>query len=332
VHVPTDFPTLGDWAYLAIARAHRQLRKDDQRLRTEFAADEVHDIRATLRRIRFLLEAYGPAIRLPGRFDPQLLADFASTFGKLRDYDIMLETLERCDDPAIPAHEREAAAMLHVHIRHLRHRPLRRVARMIDGRPYRRTVELLGGWVNDPVFRPAASLPILSAIPDLLLPSLSALWLDRGWFITLGGTISSRAERRRERRLHALRRCARRVRYLVDPLLPFYSEPVAQFVEDLVAMQDALGRIQDDTLLPDYVEEHFKRPLSVTLPHFVQHDMESRRRAMIVWEQMRRRYLSPTVRAAVRAELLKPAMPAKLPKPYRKLLESVPLPYFDLRA
>lgn len=319
--VPTEFQTLGGWTYLSIARYLRRIRNKERAVRIGYAPEDVRMLRGAIRRLRVMLEAFSPAIRLPERSDASTLRDCAAALGELRDLDMMLAALERGNSPFVPEHERDMAEMLASHVRHQRHRPLGRVERRLDGKSFRLVMRFLEEWIADPDFQTAASLPVTSTIPDLLLPLLSSLWFHPGWYISGEITEGKTLSRKEQRRLHDLRRSIRRIRYLVEIFLPFYPPTINRFLDDLIAMQKALGDIQDDTLLPAYIADHFGVTVAEALPGFALREQESRNAALRAWERLRLQYLSPACRHRVRVELLYPNLPAELPKPYRKILK-----------
>ncbi len=317
---PAEFRMFGDWAWLVIGRFHRQALEAEQRVRGGWAPEDVRRLRAAHRRLRFVLELFAPAVRMPGKVVPERFAGFARVIGRLRDHDILDETIARSTATGISDAERDAADMIRMHVRHARRGRLRRVERMLDGGKYRGTMEALGVWVAYPRMHPVATLPMTSVLPDLLLPPLARLWVHPAWLIpsprlrVRGGASTPEIEA-----LHALRRRTRNVRYLLEIFLPFYPPELALFLDDLIGIQTAIGGLQDDTLLPEYLREHFGRDLDGALPGFAASDAARGHDLRLEWEALRERYLQAERRGDIRALLNEPTPPAHLPKPLRRM-------------
>ncbi|MBK8005610.1 MAG: CHAD domain-containing protein [Gemmatimonadetes bacterium] len=130
-------------------------------------------------------------------------------------------------------------------------------------------------------------------MPDLLLPTVSGLLLEPAWAVAEPpGEDAPKAAA-----LHRLRRRIKRVRYEVECLAPVLVPAVAGWLEELHALQDALGAWHDaGVLLPRLVRLAPPGPLHAAVS-------AEAVAALAPWPAWRARYVQPVARGRLRALL-----------------------------
>ena len=108
--------------------------------------------------------------------------------------------------------------------------------------------------------------------------------------------------------LHDLRKQAKRVRYLMNLFGDFYSETYEVYVEDVKAIQECLGDIQDSEVLGEFLTDFVDRDLKKELPKLAGLLAENRYAAWQKWQVLQRRYLSSEIRQGFRSVLIHPVV------------------------
>ncbi|MDX2120841.1 MAG: CHAD domain-containing protein [Gemmatimonadota bacterium] len=244
------------------------------------AAGPVHDLRVAARRLHAALTLWAPLLDLPTGLRPGTIRRVERRFGALRDLDILAARLE-----ALPGGLEDARR----EVEHERTDALGRGGASLRRRPLRRTLAALDDWCAAPAFTPLAQLPPESVAAPLLAPVLSRVLLHPGWLIP----DSPAPDDPGAADLHALRRVLKRLRYSLECLTGWWGGDAAGWLDELHAIQDALGAWHDEGILRTRLARHSADPDILAAS-------ESRARAALeLWPAWRARYLDPVVRAGL---------------------------------
>lgn len=205
-------------------------------------AEGAHRARVTARRLHATLVVWRPLLALPAQVRPGTLREVERRLGALRDLDVLqghlTPVLERM--PVLQARLAEARAAA-----------LELARRAVGRGRLRRTLQGVEAWVAEPAFHPLAALPPWRVGPALAAPALTRVLLSPGWLVEgQPDPLDPRAAP-----LHALRRRVKRLRYRLECLEPWGGEDLAAWLEELHAMQDALGDWHDAGVLLDWLGE-----------------------------------------------------------------------------
>lgn len=251
-----------------------------QRLETHPAAGVVHDLRVSARRLHAALTLFAPLLDLPAVHRPDSIRRVERRFGALRDLDVQAARLEALPDrfeEALRDLARERSEAIERGVASLRRRPLRR------------TLAALGDWCAAPGFTPLAQLPPESLTAPLLAPALSEVLLHPGWLIP----DSPAPDEPGAAALHALRRCLKRLRYSLECVSVWCGNETGDWLDELHAIQDALGAWHDEGILLQRLVRHSPGP-------DIRVECEARARAALEpWPAWRARYLDPVFRAGL---------------------------------
>ena len=234
-------PTLeaGDVAF-AVMRAHfAAMLKREPGVRYGNDIEDLHQMRVAIRRVRAAMVVFEEALPARAPRLRQELGWIGSLLGAVRDLDVQLEQIGAWSAAADPA-EREA---LDVVTTVLDERRTKARTRLVDAMDSRRLIRLNTSMqkflVHGPIKRShSAHVPILEAGPEVVAHGYRKV-------VAIGDHIGEGSP---PQALHALRIRAKRLRYTVEFLEPIYAKPARAYAKRLVALQDVLGRHQDDVV------------------------------------------------------------------------------------
>lgn len=324
----TSSQTLGDLAQGAIAHYLKQFSRYEKAVLADTDPEDLHQMRVGLRRLRTALQVFAPAISLAKASQEPKVAAVARQLGELRDLDVIEAALLTHFVPDMPESEQAALQPAFEVLAEQRDQVFKQVKRLLKGRAYKKLKTGLKAWVKAPDLAAIAVLPVEAALPDLVLPLVSRLWLHPGWLVgttrdTATGcfrvdTALNTAEvdaliDQHHRALHSLRRQIKRVRYQLKLVSPCYGERLSDSLASLEAMQETLGALQDSLVLADFLLAAVPNA-SHQLPTLFSLLANSRDRAWAHWQTLQAVYLAPSSRQQLRLQLLSPesAAPANL--------------------
>ncbi|WRH68678.1 MAG: CHAD domain-containing protein [Planktothrix sp. GU0601_MAG3] len=153
-------------------------------------------------------------------------------------------------------------------------------------------------------------------LPDLLLPQISHLFLHPGWQVGVteeqvnSNAITSETLEiildKQGESLHDLRKQAKKVRYQMNLFTNFYSSKYSAYLEDIKAIQENLGHIQDSMVLMAKIADKIPSKINSKLPTLISLLAESHYESWQKWQELQQRYLKAENRQEFRLELLNP--------------------------
>jgi triphosphatase len=234
-----------------VARELPRLRRADAGTRRG-DPDALHQERVSIRRLRAALRAFADAV--PARPRERLNTELrwlSTELGRVRDVDVQLTNLvwhaKRAGGDARP-HVQSFRRVL------LRERRARRaaLAAALDSVRYRRLLLALERFAAS---APPRRLPAAGAVP-IAGAARSAIKRAFRRLLRRGDTIGDMP---RADDLHALRIRAKRLRYLLDAVMPLAGRRGRKLMAALADLQDVLGRFHDSIVASALLREHVKR-------------------------------------------------------------------------
>ncbi len=328
--------TLGDWAAHGIGQHLQKVLKHEPEVLKDKDPEELHQMRVGMRRLRSAAVGFAPVLDLPKSAQDKQIGKIASRLGKLRDLDVLLDSLNNRYYPNLPSKEQKALQRVLQELEQRRKKVFKHVQTLLNRKNYKQLKQELQQWLDFPRYTKIEQLPIGEVLPDLLLPQVSELLLHSGWQVgldQLNSDTSSRTEQPQNRInsscsegspetvelilrsegeiLHDLRKQVKRVRYLMTLFTNFYGATYSAYLQDMKDIQEDLGDIQDSEVLEAVLKDILKSDLYSGLPTFADILAQSRYNAWRKWRVLQRRYLNAEIRQSFRSTLLYPKLDLK---------------------
>ena len=276
-------------------------------------------MRVGMRRLRTAIAGFSCAVILPKSVDERKVGKIASILGKLRDLDVLGETLSTIYLPELSKTEQKKLEKLFITIKKRRKAIAKKTKKILHKNIYQDFKKDLNTWLENPVYTAIASLPMEHILPDLLSPQISAFLLHPGWIV---GSHFNKSENmidfvfspkhledlshQEEMTLHSLRKEAKRTRYLMELLVSFYGENYQEMLKKIKQVQEVLGEIQDGFVLRQVLGEVYGHDRPQLLPIMTQQIREHRFQNGSEWEELRQFFLSPANRNQLRLSIHSP--------------------------
>ena len=317
--VKTQVKTLGDAAAGAIEKYFRKTIAHETEVLKDKDAEELHQMRVGLRRLRSAVTGFAPVLDLPKQAQEHKIGKVGRILGTLRDVDVMLESLQKRYYPNLPSDEQEVLDQVLLNLLKQRRRALKGVRAVLEHKSYQLLKKAIEDWLEKPQFRAISNLPIAEVLPDLLLPQVSEFFLHPAWLlgteyqdgrVKVCDDLNAEAVEQKLAAegtiLHDLRKQAKGIRYLMNLFGDFYGETYEVYVEDVTTVQECLGDIQDSEVLGEFLTDFVECDLKKELPILAGILAENRYAAWGKWQILQRRYLSAEIRQGLRSALIHP--------------------------
>lgn len=319
--------TLGDWAHRAIAAHYHSAIAHEAGTIADRDPEELHQLRVGLRRLRSAVTGFAIALEWPEDASERTIGSFGRTFGRLRDLDVMGETLKGYRKGDLPKGERQRLDQALKDLRDRRRKYYRQTLKTLGSKPYHRFKVAVQTWLETPRYAPSASYGADRAIPDLLLPETARFLIHPAW--TIAPTDPATAQQNSFGGLaletwdclHDLRKQAKRLRYQMALIDGFYGQTLAPHVKPIAAVQEALGNLQDSAVLEDFLIAA-DLDLPKDLPTLYQWLQRDRANNWAHWQTLRDHYADATtcqtLRQLIATSVTPPAPTEPAPKPAAK--------------
>ena len=317
----SDPKVFGYWAYLAIEKHFQKTIKYETDVIKDKDPEALHQMRVGMRRLRTAITGFERAIALPKVARPDKIGKIARKLGKLRDLDVLLDTLENQYLPALPTSEQKALKKVLATLHKYRQHSLEIVQETLHDKPYQTLKQGLPDWLEEPKYGSFAQLAIVDILPNLLLPLVSQLLLHPAWLVGVkieNGEVEVNLDMSKEsvmailsnpdEDLHDLRKEAKGVRYQMELFTDFYNYNYQDYLKDIKDIQGVLGQIQDSFVLAEFLRDMLKTDLIIELPSLATQLSSSRYELWQEWQKLQQRYLNPETQKDLHQVILHPAI------------------------
>lgn len=292
--------TLGDFAYDTIEEQYQSFTKLEKKVLADKDPEHLHHMRVGTRRLRTALQVFSGVVELPKEAQAKRIGALARILGDLRDLDVQIADLQEVYRPRLSKTEQalldEAIASLHCD----RRRAFAAVEDTLTRSRYQALKTAYDVWLSEPQYTILAQLPLQPLLPDLLSPLLSTLLLHPGWLIPATDISDEENEI-----LHDLRKACKHARYQAEFFLPFYGQSFKEWIGDVKAIQDSLGKVHDGQVLLELLARHL--PNRAKLAKLEASIRKTQAEVMENWETVRQKYLDSTFRWHLHKMLLEPS-------------------------
>jgi CHAD domain-containing protein len=316
---------LKDYAYEGIEKHLHKTLKWEKPVKKDEDIEALHQMRVGMRRLRTAISRFDIALNLPKPASDKKIGKIARCLGKLRDLDVLKETLETKYQPHLPPEEQEALKTAFDALAKQRKDAFSKVQTVLKDEDYKSLKDALSEWLEEPNYRPLASLPIQQVLPDLLLPEVSKFLLHPGWLVgtKVGDSevkICTTWQKKRIEKelinkgesLHDLRKQAKRVRYQMELFTELYGESYKAYIEEVKSIQEILGNMQDSVVMDEWLVDVFKSDFHTALPTLTNLLKENRYESWKQWQPLQERYLKSENRHNFHLTILHPMQESSL--------------------
>ena len=313
--------TLGDAAAVAIEKYFRKTIGHEIEVLKDKDAEELHQMRVGMRRLRSAVTGFAPVLDLPKQAKEHKIGKLGRILGRLRDLDVMLESLQNRYYPNLPIDEQEVLDRALLTLLKQRRRAVKGVRAILEHKTYQLLKKSIEDWLEKPQFRAIEHLPTAEVLPDLLLPQVSEFFLHPAWLlgteyqdgkVKVADDLNAEAVEEKLAAegtiLHDLRKQAKRVRYLMNLFGDFYSESYEVYLKDVTTVQECLGDIQDSEVLGEFLADFVEGDLKQELPILAGILAENRYAAWGKWQIVQGKYLNSETRQGFRSVLIHPVI------------------------
>jgi CHAD domain-containing protein len=270
---------VGDYAHGLIQWHFKWMLDERTAVVDDRAPEALHQMRVHGRRLRATIGLFGSALKIPKQGHLKSLQRFHRTLGTLRNLDVVIAKLQPGDYPQLPESEQQVLDHCVKKLAKQRRRALADVQGAIAAQTFEAAY---ADWLKHPTYRQFAAQTLTHALPQLLLPDLTAFLAHPGWAIAAAdATVAHRAV------LHDLRKVCKHQRYQLEAVSPIYGAAIATWIVGLKAIQDCLGTLQDLAVLAEIA------PAAIALPHLNALLQQQQQAALGQWDELRQPYGQP---------------------------------------
>lgn len=261
--LPTD--PMAEAGRVIFAQQIRRMLSHEAGSRTGEDIESVHQMRVAIRRMRSLFNLIGAHYRPKTTRFERGLRRTARALGAIRDLDVLILDLQDYQE-SLPPQDQEALAQVISLLDERRSASRVRLNQLLDSKRYARFIRGFQRFAK----RPAKGARRLkrSEAPHQLRHVLPLLLHERMARVKAYDTVLPASD---DAVLHALRVEYKQLRYALEFFLPILGRSAGQFLKQVKAMQEILGRINDIAVFSEYVRAlgQFSPAQSVILESYV---------------------------------------------------------------
>ncbi len=308
--------TLGDWADIAIAKHYKKILKHESEVLKDKDPEDLHQMRVGMRRLRSALSGFAPALNLPNAVSEKNISKIAKVLGKLRDIDVLQNTLITQYQPNLPKIEQKNLQLSLKSLKKERKSAFKDVKQILHSRRYIQFKTGIEAWLENPTYNTIAAVKIQRVLPDFLLPQAGSFLLHPGWLV--GVKIESGEVNFSQRQdmttisssqakiLHDLRKSAKKTRYNMELFKRFYGNLYNDYLQQITKVQEVLGDVQDTAVLIDFLTSLSNNEITSYMPNLVELIAKNRLLKFQEWQDLQKYFLYPRRQQELRAILQYP--------------------------
>lgn len=308
----------GDLVLALLQSSHQRLVALQPDVLANRHREPLHQLRVSLRRLRSVLQHFGPLLVLPEAVRESRLARVGRALGLARDLDVLQVRLQQQILPVLPPAEVEALAAARRQLKRERRLAQELVEQSLRSGRYLKLLAHLQQWLRQPRLTPLAAEPLAVWLPQWQGEALAGVFLHPGWWI-------ADAEADPEP-LHALRKRCKGARYALEALQPHNGSAGALWATRLHAVQEQLGTLNDLVVLERALRDQGPRCFAQQLPVLAALLQEQRAQVWQQWRHLAQELLLlSSCDAATRSPLMVTFPPEATPAAFRVSTAGPPL-------
>lgn len=304
---PVEVKTLGEYGYQTIKKYSYQIWKWENAVKDDKGSEALHQMRIEVRHLGFAISGFATSVILPKSVNHKNIAKISHNLGRLRDLDVLKESLYCLKRHHLPSEEQEFLQTALDTLDKQRQDALFTVRKTLKNQSYKLLKKELKQWLRQPVYQPLATKPILEVIPDLLLSCINNFLMHPAWLIESQletGEIIFASQIKSEKieqkliqkaihSLHDLRKKAKILRYQMQSFADLYGFSYETIVAQINHIQTSLGLIQDNMLLNRWITDVFQLNIRRSLPIITILLADNHYNSIRKWQLLQQKYAKP---------------------------------------
>ena len=291
--------TFGDWGKIAIAKYFAKTIERESQVLADKDVEALHQMRVGMRSLRSAISLFSPALILPKTVSERKIAKIAKILGKLRDIDVLQDTLDSQYKPLLPPEEKKQLHIASKKLARQRKVAVKKVRKILKSETYRNLKQDLQQWLQCSQHTAVAAISIEDILPDLLSIQVSQLLMHPGWLVgtkIVAGEISlvknhtsqeiEKIARDRDNPLHDLRKEIKKTRYNLTFFTEFYSNTYRKYLKKIELAQEVLGNIQDSIVLEKFLAKSSHKKICQQMPTMITILRKTRSENWQTWLQL----------------------------------------------
>ncbi|MBZ0282006.1 MAG: CHAD domain-containing protein [Anaerolineae bacterium] len=276
-----------------------KMLKHESGSRTGEDVEDVHDMRVAMRRMRSVFRLLGSAYKRGDirRFVQELRRQ-ASALGNVRDLDVLIENLRAFQQTL----EADQQADLQTVIDELdvdRTSYRKDLNDILDSKSYRRFVKDFAAFLTKPGAGVIKATHDDGVVPSQLRHLLPGMIYNHLAAVRAYETVLEEAG---AETLHALRIECKRLRYTVSLFDEVLGSQIGDFIEELKALQDCLGHLNDAATARIWLEAHTDEPvIAAYIAGFEAKETALKEQFVEIWARFNSRRVQQKLSSAVLA-------------------------------
>lgn len=319
--ITENLHTFKDWAYLAIAQHTLKFSQHEDGVLQDLDTEELHQMRVGMRKLRSAITGFNLCLDLPPSIQDKKVSKFARILGKLRDLDVLLNTIKKQYLPDLPDNEQKQLKQVLKKLKEMRKQTFKLVKKTLKSQEYKNFKHDLTQWLQNPQYISyLAEVEIKLILPDLLLPEVSKLLLHLGWFVGINlekgeyiinenlsleqveVILQSQGEI-----LHDLRKKAKNCRYQMELFSQFYGDDYQNNIEDIKNIQTILGDLQDNAVLTAILIKTLDKNFTKKMPVLHKLIQDHRYSKWQKWQDLHSKFTNNYHRQQLHQTIINPA-------------------------
>lgn len=297
--------TFADFAYGAIALSTKKINKNERGVILGEDAEYIHQMRVGLRKLRSVLIGFSPAMKLPKIVEEKKIGKIARILGKKRDNDVLKENLIKYYYHFLNESEQKLCDQFIEHLDKQNKDSHQNIINTLKGKEYQKIKSSLKKWLKEPQFNLIAYQPIEEVANHLIMPQISKMLLQSGWFVGIERDDHQKIMikedysldqvkdllKYHEESIHDLRKEAKKTRYQMELLSKCYGKSYDDYLQLIVQVQEILGNIQDNSVLTNRIKNIFGKNWQKKMTNLDILINTNQRQEWLNWQKVQRLFL-----------------------------------------
>ncbi|GAB4532185.1 MAG: hypothetical protein Tsb0014_16380 [Pleurocapsa sp.] len=258
--------TFGNWGETTIARYFSQIVKYESTVLKDKDTKALEQMCVALENFRSAIALFIPALILPPTISEKKISKITKPLSKLREIDILQETLVTKYQFNLPSKEEKILKKLQKYLKQKRKEVGKKIRKTLKSNTYRQFKQDLQDWLEQPKYTILGAIAIEEILPDLLSIQISQLLMNPGWLLgttiiteeiylqeNLDRTTIEKIITSQKETIDDLYQELRQSYKILELFPQFYSNIYREYLDKIYRTQKTLNAIQKTLILSEYL-------------------------------------------------------------------------------